>query len=129
MAHAAAVRVVRAAAATCAAAVVRAVVLMAVVGTKDGLSIRGHPARDGGVVQALAGVPAGAAEADAGMVGLGRAGARQRGHGGDSQRRRPAERLTARCVSRERADGAIEAIRIHPEPPLVQVYAGTHVPG
>jgi hypothetical protein len=32
-------------------------------------------------------------------------------------------------MSRERTDDAIEAIRIHSEPPLVQVYAGTHVPG
>ena len=100
MARAAAMRVVRAAATTSAAAVVRAVVPEAVVGTIDGLSSRAHPARQRGVVQALAGVPAGAAEADQGMVGLGRAAAHQRERRRGNQRRRRLERLPPRRVSR-----------------------------
>ena len=119
MARAAAVRVVRAAATTGAAAVERAVVPEAVVGTVDGLSTRAYPARGGGVVQALVGVPAGAAETDERMVGLGRAGAHQGERRGGSQRRRRLEGLTARRVSRQRTDNSIEAIRIHNGPPLV----------
>jgi hypothetical protein len=117
MAHAAAVLVARAAAATSAAAVERTVVPEAVAGTIDGLSSRWHPARYGGVVQALAGVPAGAAEADLSMVSLGRAGALQREHGGGCQRRR-LENLAARRVSRESTDDGIKAIRIHNCPPF-----------
>jgi len=78
------------------------------------------------VVHALDGVPAGAAEGDASMVGLGRAGAQQGEHRGGRQRCRPPERLAARRVSRECADDGIEAIRIHQVSPVV-LSAPPHV--
>ncbi|SRR5688572_21413367 len=124
MAHAAAVLVARAAAATSAAAVGCAVVPVAVVVTIDGLSTRSYQTGRWGVVQALAGVPAGAAEADASMVSLGCAGAQQRKHGGGCQRRR-LESLAPGRVSRECTDDGIEAIRIHNSPPLVLPAART----
>ena len=119
MAPAAAVRVARAAATPSAAAVERAVVPEAVVGTIDGLSTRSRPARRGGVVQALAGVPASDAEGDTSMVGSGRAGAHERKHGGGSQPGRRLESLTARRTSRECTDDGIEAIGIHSGSPIV----------
>ena len=119
MAHAAAVLVARATAATSAAAVQRAVVPVAVVVTIDGLSTRSYPARDGGVVQALDGVPAGATEADLAVAGAGRTGTYQREHGGGSQRCHPLKNPTPRRVTRESTDGGVEPLIIHDVPPFV----------
>ena len=78
------------------------------------------------MVHALAGVPAGAAEGDASMVSLGRAGAHQGEHGGGSQRCRRLERLPPGRMSREGADDGIEAIGIHQAPPLALWYPLPH---
>ena len=62
------------------------------------------------MVQALVGVPAGAAESDPAVVGAGRAGTHQREHGGGSQRCRPLKSLPPGRMSRECADDGVEAI-------------------
>src|SRR5688572_30330154 len=118
MARPAAVLIARAATTPSAAAVERAVMAEPVVSTVNGLSTRSHPARGGGVVHALAGVPAGTAEGDTSMVGLSRAGAHQGEHGGGRQRCRRLESLPPGRVTRECADGGVEAMRIHNSPPF-----------
>jgi hypothetical protein len=95
VAHTAAVLVARATAPLVAAAVEWAIVAEAIVGAIHGLSARAYPAKCGGVVQAQDGVPAGAAEGDASMVGLGRAGADQGEQGGGSACGRRLESLAA----------------------------------
>ena len=127
MAHATAVLVPRAVSPPVAAAVERAVVTKAVVGAVDSLPARSHPARDGGVVQALVGVSAGLTERDEGVVGVRRIASGARERGGGSQRQ-PAYDPAARAAAPDRSGDGIENVVVHDVPPFVGFPARPTVP-